>query len=161
MGRTDVEGYLDFGAKSRWFVVANRAEAGIYREQEDKLLLVDQFFNPEGKLQEKNLVADRPGDSKSSYKLTKAGHGLDSRTHKHEEAAKKFAQEIGRRLEQELHKDGFTELVLVAEPHFLGMLRASLPEKVRRCVKRELKQEFVKRRESELRKFIMSAMERA
>ncbi len=124
------------------YVVANRSEAVFYADGSDrKFHFVERLTNKKGHRHESELVSDRPGRGVSS-----AGggihHGLEPGTSHHELAARRFAKRVAAALERGRSQKLFRELVLVAEPHFLGLLRRSLTSKTREAVTHEVGHEY-------------------
>lgn len=129
--------------KKRRYLVANRTDAVIYAENEDGgLHFVRRLRNPSGRRHENTLVSDRPGSVQSSAGKT-IRHALDRNSLHHEEKAKKFAARIVRNLWKEHEHGDCQGLILVAEPHFLGLLRSELPDPLWKIVLAEVPREFV------------------
>lgn len=112
----------------KWVVVANRVEARVFHQgrPRNKLKLLKTFLNPDGRLHKRELDADRPGNGAGRiggtalrpYKLEKG----DS----HEQAAIKFAKKIANYIKKERQNQNFDEVVIIAEPKFMGQLRSAL-----------------------------------
>jgi protein required for attachment to host cells len=135
----------------RWYVVANRTASVFYAEGRfRKFHFVDRITEEQGATHEHELVSDRPGRSFSS-----AGdlprHGLQRRNTQHEEIARRFARKIAAAIEAARREDLFEELVLAAEPHFLGLLRAELTAATRARILRSVPREFTRGSETEVR----------
>lgn len=75
-------------------------------------------------------------------RLTLKLHFVDRRFHKHEEAASRFAKLIAEKLEAELNKERFTELVIASDPHFLGILRKKHSTKLTKHIKLEINRDY-------------------
>ena len=134
---------VGFSLPVTWFVLSNRTQTNVYVEGEDrKLHFVSQFLNLEGSLKEKAFDSDRPGSSVSSAGRGSIHHGLDRTFDHKEESAIKFGKRIAENLQRSLNEQLFDELILVAEPHFLGILKEHLGPTVLRKVKAEVKKEL-------------------
>lgn len=145
--------------KKCWFVVANRTEAVIFKETQKKdLSFVYRFSNPKGKRREAELDSDRPGKTASSASRT-LRHALDTHNNKHEVQAQKFSKTISKALTKAAKEKKFDELVLVAEPHFLGLLRNEIPKELKPYIKHEIHHEYNGDSEPELKKHIFQALE--
>lgn len=156
MGKYSAARDLDLSVKTRWYVVANRVEAVLYRDRpEHPFEFVERLSNPKGRLTEAELDSDRPGRSFSSAPGSTVRHGLDQRHVHHEQAAVQFAHHIGQVLWHALLDHQFARLVIVAEPHFLGLIRQSLPEQVTRLIEHEIPREFHEGSDAELRDYIL------
>lgn len=135
--------YLDLINKDRWYIIANRTKAVVYINGSDqKFHFVERISNIQGCLSETELDSDKPGRIFSSAANGCFHHSLDRRHHRHEHVAKKFAKEIATFLERAQRELRFGTLVLVAEPHFLGLLRSALPPAVQRVVEHEVGHQY-------------------
>ena len=125
---------------SNWIVVANRAGARIFaRPSEDaELGLVTRMAHPEGRMTNRELESDKQG----SARFGSSGGGYERHEDSHEHSARKFAAEIAKHLDHARTSHSFDQLVLVAEPHFLGMLKHELSRetaaRVRETVHKDL-----------------------
>lgn len=91
------------------------------------LTLVKQLEHPEGRKKSSELDTDRAGASASSGGGTGGGGRSMSTEHSaHQHVAAQFAKEIADELKKERAHGEFNDLILVAEPRFLGLLRGSL-----------------------------------
>lgn len=151
------------GWQGRRFVLANRTDAVIYRYGADgEFEFVRRLSNPSGRKAERELVSDRAGAKASSAASGTIRHALDRVTNHHEGRAKRFAARIGRALEKARENEAFEELVLVAEPRFLGYLREALPPGMRKLVSEEIGREFKRGSDREIHAWIVNlAKERA
>ncbi len=78
------------------------------------------------------LEADRPG--RASDRGGQGGHAYAAGQDPREHAIEHFARELAKDLGRDYRKGAFTQLVLVAPPRFLGVLRAELDELVTRTL---------------------------
>lgn len=141
--------YFGTGARTIWknrrYVVANRTDAVIYAEAEGgDFSFLRRLKNPIGRRHEGKLVSDHPGVGRSSAGDGTIHHALDRNVLRHETSAKKFASAIARAVGRECDQSDCRGLILVAEPHFLGLLRAELPDRIRKLVVAEVPREFVR-----------------
>jgi protein required for attachment to host cells len=80
----------------------------------------------------RDLVSDRTGRVFDSSGRTGRGvktharHGANSDYDPHAVEVERFAKRIARRLDLERRREGMEELVVIAEPRFLGILRTQL-----------------------------------
>ena len=152
--------YLNSEVNVRWYVVANRTEAVLYTDEaKQKFQFVDRLLNEKGALHESELVSDRPGRGfSSSGGDGSVRHALAHRESHHEHVAKEFASRIAASLEAARNQKRFTEIVLVAEPHFLGLLRAALGPATTALVKCEVRHEYTKGSDAEIHAQILKAI---
>lgn len=130
-----------------WIVAADEGRARVLQvaRPEKRLLEIEDMLNPEGRLQNRDLVTDaeprfsghggvgKPGASPTG------GPASDRQAASAvEHSAQKFAKQIARRLEKARVEHRFDQLVLVAPPKFLGALRKELDKEVEKLVAEEL-----------------------
>jgi protein required for attachment to host cells len=89
------------------------------------LSLVEQMQHPEGRMKNSELDSDRPGQAFSRVGQG-GGHPMVPVERSHERAAADFAREVAEQLRKHRNDNRFDELLLVAEPGFLGMLQSAL-----------------------------------
>ena len=161
MGKYSAARDLDLSIKDRWYLVANRSDAVIYRDRRGRPFeFVERFLNPSARLTESELVSDRPGRTFSSVRGSSVHNSLDQRYIHHERSAELFAKKLAGVLDRALHEERFSELVVVAEPHFLGLLRSKFTAPVSRKVYRDIPREFAQGSDEDLQAFILSWLER-
>jgi protein required for attachment to host cells len=152
--------HIEFKPNVRWYLVANRAEAVIYRSSKDvKFKFVERFKHPESRVLEGDLDSDRPGTGFSSAGGGTIRHGLDRTFFHHEQASRQFAKILARHLDRTASEELYSELVLVSEPHFLGLLRAELSERVKRLISHEINREYSQGSDHEVHSLILQAIE--
>lgn len=109
-----------------WIVVANRAGARFFEHPGAGrgLELVLELEHPKGRLKDLDFNADHPGRA-----FDRHGEGRHSYSREHsptDQETQLFVKEIAAALEQERQQNRFEQLVLVADPSILGMLRDEL-----------------------------------
>jgi protein required for attachment to host cells len=111
-----------------WIVLANAAGARLYetRKGERDWRLVAELSHPESRLREQDLVSDRSGQVKQSrgYRGNVPGP-----SHKKLEF-EAFARQLADALDEAAEQRRYAQLVLVAPPSFIGLLRPHLSERV-------------------------------
>lgn len=86
------------------------------------------LVNPEAELPEQELFSDRPGRGHASS--TAPAHGLDGQRSQHRrERERRHARRVAVEIEQFVARQEATQLLLVAEPRLLGVLREQLDER--------------------------------
>ncbi|MDH5675974.1 MAG: host attachment protein [Myxococcales bacterium] len=108
-----------------WYVIANRAGARILEARPDRpLRLVEVIEHESGRLKNRELDTDRAG---SGYDSARAGVRAKTKSESaHEHNAADFARDLAGGLEAARNDRSFDYLVLVAEPHLLGLIRRAL-----------------------------------
>lgn len=118
-----------------WVLVANASRARLFSadpsQKEKEWKLVSELQHPESRAAGHELLADRPGNARHSGM---GGAGLAPHNDPKEVEAKKFAHELSQALSRAFDEHAYEKLVLVAPPHFLGLLRAELEDKVAKRV---------------------------
>ena len=121
-----------------WIVVANRSEARIFYSDPKRKRDVDfvsKMENPRGRLKAGDINADKPG----AFAPMAMGHGSarESRVSPTEQVALDFCKQIVDSLELARSQNQFEELILFADPHFLGLMRNQMSKELRKMVSRE------------------------
>ena len=109
-----------------WILIAHRGGARVYaqRGRRRDLELIEEFEHPEGRLKNREIDSDRPGRSFDSRGVGR--HAYDKEQEPTEHVAERFARQLATLLDQGRMREHYARLVLVAEPRFLGNLRAAL-----------------------------------
>lgn len=131
-------------------VVADQAEAVFYETASLRSPPVEiaRIANPEGQKHERELGTDRPGRSHSRY--GKARYSLTDGSTARRESAERFARRIARRLDKARRTEEFADLIVVAGPAFLGLVRENLPARTRARVVHEVRKDLVRKPLQEL-----------
>lgn len=109
-----------------WILVAHRGGARVFENKGPGkgLNLLHDIPHPAGRLKNKDIGADKPGRSFDS--CGQARHALSSEQEATAHVAEQFAKQLCTMLDDGRHQQRYGKLVLVAEPRFLGNLRAAL-----------------------------------
>ena len=133
-----------------WIVVADAGRAQILSKMEGTsgLVSVQHLENAPGRKLDSELVSDEPGRV--------AKHGIGARsameppTDPHELEAKNFAARLNHRLEAAESQGDYDLLVLVAPPHFLGLLKSELGQGPKRRLSASVGKDLTRLSNSEL-----------
>jgi len=136
-------------------VVADSGRARVYGlEKKGKPLLeLADLVHAEARMRGRELKSDRPGrtiDSKGSRR-----HAKEVATTIKVQEAMKFAQQVSAYIEAERKKNDFSNLVLIAAPEFLGILRKTLGKETGKLISREIDKDLVLKPESVIRKYLV------
>jgi protein required for attachment to host cells len=109
-----------------WILVAHRGGARLYAQagRGKKLSRIEDLPHPAGRLKNQDIDSDRPGRSFDSHGSGR--HAMSREVEPTEQVAMQFARDLAQRLERGRVAGDYQDLVLVAEPGFLGVLRAAL-----------------------------------
>ena len=104
--------------------MACAANAVIYQYNRPSLEKKAELFHPDSRKKDVDLMSDREGE----YRSTAGGHGnfVEASGITIEYEAKVFALEVAKKLKHENSTHQFDKLILIAEPHFMGLLRQSM-----------------------------------
>ncbi|UOF02376.1 host attachment protein [Bdellovibrio reynosensis] len=121
-----------------WIVVVNRTQAKVFactNKRGDGIEFVTKLDNPRGRLRAQDINADKWG-----VFATLMSHG--SRQEKKEgptdRVAQEFAIKVSDFLDECLLQKNFDDLILIAEPQFLGRLRNLLGREVKALISQEI-----------------------
>ena len=111
-----------------WIAVGHRSGALIFESRGPRrpLEVVEKLENPEGRLKESEIDADRPGIS-----FERAGPGQHAMSRSNsavDGVAEQFARKVAAVLEAGRIENRFQRLAVVAEPRFLGRLRSAMSD---------------------------------
>lgn len=121
-----------------WILVAHRGGARLFenRGPGKGLELLQNLEHPAGKLKNQEIDSDKHGRS-----FDRRGSGRHAYTTEQDpttHVAEQFAKQLAGLLEDGRTQQRYSQVVLVAEPRFLGILRASLPAPTASLVKATL-----------------------
>jgi protein required for attachment to host cells len=138
--------------KSTWILVASRTSATIFasRGPHEAIAVAEQIENPRGRMQSSELEEDRPGRS-----FDRAGHGrhsLSSEEPARDRVEHEFALQLAALLDLRRCEGIYDQLIMIAGPKLLGMLRKAISEPTRRLIKAELNKELRQPTQELLRK---------
>ena len=138
-------------AQSALIVAADGAIARFFlaKNGEDTWTEIDDLTNPAAHADERELVSDAAGRRGAS--TTQSGNsaygGGSMKAHRIED----FAAEVCRRVAVSLRETRAEQLHLVAEPHFLGLLRQRLDADVRKRVGAEVSKSLARHSPEQIR----------
>lgn len=123
--------------KSTWILVADSTRARIFTADSPSSPLeeIEDFSHTEGRLHDREMTSDLPGKIKSAGG---GGHAFEQPTDPKKHEADTFAHRVSQYLEEAHNADRFEQLLIVAAPAFLGLLRNNLPEQIKKLVRFEL-----------------------
>lgn len=137
--------------KTTWILVANNTNARIFTAEtpSSPLIELEGFSHSQNRLHDRDLTTDFPGKIKTPGES--GGHAFEQPTDPKEHEAQVFARELADYLNAAHNEDKFRQLLLVAEPSFLGCLRQELAEHVKKTVAFELDKNLVTAKPAEIR----------
>lgn len=148
---------------NKYVVVADGGAARILHEPESgdprrKLEEVARLERASAHQPARELTTDRTGRVFDSGGRTGAGpqtrarHGAQSDYDPHAVEVERFARRVARQLDAERSRRRIDELVVIAEPRFLGVLRPRISAPTRRLVTREIPRDLVRAQPAQIRR---------
>jgi protein required for attachment to host cells len=127
--------------KLTWILVADNTRARIFIAEtlSSPLEEIEDLSHTKGRLHDREITSDLPGRVKS---FAGGGHAYEQRTDPKEHEVDNFARYLAQYLEDAHNKNRFEQLIIVAGPSFLGMLRNHLQEQIKKLVCLELDKEI-------------------
>jgi protein required for attachment to host cells len=134
-----------------YVVVADSGRARIFKRTGKRfapeLTELEQLERPNAHAHARDLTTDLTGRRYAT--TTGAGigravmrHGTNSDYDPHAVEIERFARQVAARLMELTRQTSIEELVLIAEPQFLGVLRRELPETLHKLVSREVSRDL-------------------
>ena len=115
----------------------------------EALIEYEILDHPEGRMHARDLTADLPGRDSNRTGLGK--HRLDSSSDPKQQEAVEFAKRIADYLGHLIAKKQVDQLMLVAAPAFLGILREFFPQAVAKAITFELAKNLAHHKPDEIR----------
>ena len=135
---------------STWILVADSSRARIFELQGNAVLAQIKHFTHDAVQQPSQaLKSDAEGQFFGSG--ANGGTAEPAVTPKMHEAAL-FAEEVNRYLADGRNQQRFTELHVIAQPRFLGLLRDKLDEQVKKLVVEEVPKDLTKASQEEIQR---------
>lgn len=139
--------------KLTWILVADNTKARIFTADTPSSALeeLESFTHTEGRLHDREMTTDLPGKIKSA---DGGGHAFEQPTDPKKHEADNFAHQIAKHLEAAHNANQFEQLLIIAEPSFLGLLRQCLPEHIKQHVCFELDKNITAQSAAVIRKHL-------
>ena len=112
-----------------WILVSDSSRAKLLSAEvrEDDWSVVEEFDHPEGRELSREIApSSPPGRAQQSHATAGGRSSLSQHTSPKEAEAERFAHRLSKYLEEAIAARRFDYLVLVAPPHFLGLLKGTL-----------------------------------
>ena len=143
--------------ETTWVVVANRAGARVLQTGTDVALIpVKDIAHAEGRLQAREIDSDKRG--RTFDRMGQHHHASESEISPTQTVAERFAKELADLLYKGRTERQFDKLVLVAEPGFLGYVRAKLDDVTARSVVATVPKDLLRSSEQELQRQVAAEL---
>lgn len=132
-----------------WIVVANLTDAKIYAlgKTKGELTLIQEIPHPEGRSKAGDVGYDKPGQFENPmHGQSETFERADPKT---VETAH-FAKQITASLEAGRNEHAFERLIIVAEPHFYGVLHSACNPHLQQMVHNHIKKDYYHLRPEQL-----------
>jgi len=135
-----------------WVLVADSSHATLVEADRDleRWRLLRDIDHPDGRSKESELTRGSRGRTSPRNRDAARRAAMAPPTSPQQVEIERFSRELAELLQQGYDHDQFIELMLVAPPEFLGLLRAAIPDTVRGCVTDEIGKNLTKERPTEL-----------
>ena len=110
-----------------WVLVADSTQARILERGKKGLVQVEELLHPESRAQGQDLIGNRPNENQHTMDRNLKGAEIQGLR---DDESKRFAHEVAGFLSTAHARNRFADLVVVADPRFLGMLRSELGKPV-------------------------------
>lgn len=137
-----------------WVVTAESSRAKIFAVENriSPLREVDDMAHAEGRERDQDMVSDRPGRSFDS--TGEHRHAMERQVDPKRHEAEVFAKRVADRLDQARTSGDCNQIVLIAAPEFLGVLRQQLNANTAKLVSKTIDKNLVQKTEAELRRYV-------
>lgn len=135
-----------------WIFVANATEARCYATKHlgQELHLIKEYSHPENRKKAMDMVSDKQGHYQSRGP-TSTVHGAYSERHDPKAVeADRFAHILADDLDKACVNNHFHKLVLIAPPHFHGLLNTHLNHRVTDRITHNIEKDYTKSSTAEL-----------
>ena len=137
-----------------WILSANRSNASLFESDwpGKSMRRLQDISHPKGRLQNKDINTDKPGRSFDS--MGQGRHSMGSDQDPIDHVAQQYASELAELLNKGRLSNAYEKLVLIAEPKFLGILRAALDKNTALLVVQSINKELLDVKEEDLEKYL-------
>lgn len=146
--------------KKTLILVADMAHARLFSAETRTSSLdeIETLDHPESRLHEQELTSDLPG--RQIDRTNSSRHSVGNKGVLKKQEAEDFARHISQHLEKTRDKRGYRELIVVAAPSFLGLLRTHMNHTISKMVSWELPKNLVKQDVKSIRQHLPDILPR-
>ena len=137
-----------------WILSANRSSASLFESDwpGKSMRRIQDIPHPQGRMQNKDIDTDKPGRVFDSF--GEGRHSTSPKQEPTEHIAQQFALELAELLNKGRLTNAYDKLVLIAEPKFLGVLRAALDKNTESLVSQTVNKELLDVKEHDLAEYL-------
>jgi protein required for attachment to host cells len=135
--------------KQTWILIADSSRARIFTTDAPSSPLeeLEGFSHAESRLHDREITSDLPGKIQGGIG---GGHAFEQKTDPKKQEAINFAHSLAHHLEAGSNANQFEQLMIIADPSFLGLLRDELSEQVKKKLSFELDKDLTKHSVAEI-----------
>ena len=128
--------------QNSWVLVANGSQARLFDMDEKKkqLTLIKEFAHPESRMKTEQLSSDRSGHYMSGG--TQGSGSFNEATDPKSYEMERFAMELAKSLDEGRASNKFGSTVLVASPHFLGLIKQNMSDQLGKTVSHTIQKDY-------------------
>jgi protein required for attachment to host cells len=134
----------------RWIVVADGRHARLYEQLRPGAAL-SQIESLDLTAEDEKEAAQRDRPPRAHDRFGEGRHAMDKGVSLHEEAEARFLARVTNHLEAQRSADKFDEIILIAPPRALGILRTSLSHALKEAVKGSMDLDLINETPEQLR----------
>ena len=137
-----------------WILSANRSSASLFESDwpGKSMRRIQDIPHPQGRMQNQDIDTDKPGRVFDSF--GEGRHSTSPKQEPTEHIAQQFALELAEMLNKGRLTNAYGKLVLIAEPKFLGVLRAALDKNTASLVIQTVNKELLDVKEEDLAEYL-------
>lgn len=127
--------------QNSWVLVANGSQARLFNLDGPKksITLIKEFAHPESRMKTDQLSSDRSGN----FGGANIGSGsFNEPTDPKSYEMERFAMELVKSLDEGRASNKFDRVVLVASPHFLGLLKQNMNDQLSKAVSHTIQKDY-------------------
>lgn len=137
-----------------WILTANRSNASLFESDwpGKSMRRLQDIPHHQGRMQNKDIDTDKPGRVFDSF--GQGRHSTSPKQEPTEHIAQQFALDLAEMLNKGRLSNAYDKLVLIAEPKFLGLLRAALNKNTASLVVQSVNKELLDVKEEDLAEYL-------
>ena len=137
-----------------WILCANRSSASLFESDwpGKSMRRIQDIPHLQGRMQNKDIDTDKPGRVFDSF--GEGRHSTSPKQEPTEHIAQQFALDLAELLNKGRLTNAYDKLFLIAEPKFLGVLRAALDKNTESLVTQTVNKELLDIKEEELFEYL-------
>lgn len=138
-----------------WVLAADRVRARLFEmDKKDRSLIeIRSFANASGREAKGSRGNTKPTRTFESVGM--ARHAVEPHTTPEEKIAEKFARDLNIVLESGHTQHHYSQLILIAPPRFLGVLRSALGPKLLPLVIKEIEHDLTQKSEQKIKEYLL------